>query len=172
MKPLWTHGGLSLRSGAWDVRTERRVAPSGPPRAGFVPLRRDEAPRARSRPCLSARYPNLQGVPRDHDIVWPFKVQTQDVGMRGSIPLGLLVVHGKTWRAIFVGEPPRFRTHSFEPINLYSLILCLRRMTDCGQKPESQILGRLGFSALENAFGSPQAAPVARRQTPKRLRHQ
>jgi len=157
------HGTLG-RSAGWllPALRERALCPSAetkPPVLGLDPV-------------LARAIQIFKVYLGTHDIVWPFKVQTQDVGMRGSIPLGLLVVHGKTWRAIFVGEPPRFRTHSFEPINLYSLILCLRRMTDCGQKPESQILGRLGFSALENAFGSPQAAPVARRQTPKRLRHQ
>lgn len=158
--------GLMLRRGH-GRRTECRVVPSGPPRAGWVPLRRDEAPRGQSRPCLARAFQIFKVYLGTHDIVWPSNSQTQDVGMRGSIAKGMAVVHGKTRRAIFVGETPRLGTHSVESISCYFLITCTCQIRDCGRKRPNRKSWAVWAFLLSKRVRSPQPAPVARRQTPK-----
>ncbi len=133
------HGpwGAIAPSGEMGRRTERRVVPSGPPRAGGVPLRRDEAPPAPSRPCLARINPNLQGVnlPDPLYVVQPLNAQTQYCWKCGGVyHLDPTVVHGKKGRRDFCRGTPPLRAHSTELINYYFLTGYICPMTDCGQK--------------------------------------
>ncbi len=143
--------GAYRSNGGMGLRTERRVDPSGPPRAGGVPLRRDQIPRSWSRPCLARVFQILKLFLGTHDIMCPSNLQTQDVGMRASIALGPLPVHGKTRYAIFVGEIPPPRCHSYSPTNYYFAITYYDHPKPCGQKRPKR-----SFS---------QTVPVARRRT-------
>ena len=138
IKPLLTHGGYIAPSGAWDVRTERRVVPSGLRERAGCPSAETQPPVASSRPCLARAFQIFKVTFGTHDIVWPSNVQTQDVGMRASIAFASTVVQGENEESDLRRGTPPFGTHAPGDISLIAAALACAYSRTVGKSARTE----------------------------------